>query len=245
MAKTAEPKTAEHHLSTERSHSSRKCYSKVVQSPFYTVMPNATYFLNHPDATTRNIAHAYADGAFLMDNDGEGIHLYTVQGRAIVPMSEDEGLHIPRRLRRELKHFEPRWNTAYRDVIEGCRGHLPGAPARDGEWISEELATLYEHLHFTGLSHSFEVWRDGKLAGGILGIALGGNFVAESKFHRVSNASKVALILLAQHLKQRGFTILDAQIQNPHIATLGVYEIDNDEYQDKLRHALRQNVDIY
>ena len=201
-------------------------------------MPSAAPFLNHPDALTREVARAYAQGAFLMDN-GDGMQFYTVEDRALVPLTEEDGLHVSRRLRRDLKHFEPRVDTAFDDVVLGCRGRLPGAPERDGEWISDELAATYHHLHGTGLAHSFEVWQGGELAGGVLGIVLGGVFFAESKFHRVTNASKAALIHLAAHLHARGFTLLDAQIQNSHIATLGVYEVNADAYAGRLRRALR------
>lgn len=195
-------------------------------------------FLGHPDALTREVARGYAQGSFLMDS-GDGAQWYSVQGRALVPLTEGEGLRVARRLRRELPKFEPRVDTAFAEVVEGCRGHLPGAPERDGEWISDELAALYLHLHASGLAHSFEVWRGGELAGGVLGLALGGAFVAESKFHRVTNASKAALVHLAAHLHARGFTLLDAQIQNPHLATLGVYEVDAGTYRERLRAALR------
>lgn len=206
-------------------------------------MPTALAFLNHPDALTRQVARAYAQGAFLMDN-GEGVQFYTVQTRALVPLTEAGGLHVSRRLRRELAHFEARLDTAFAGVVEGCRGRLPGSPPRDGEWISDELAALYAHLHSTGLAHSFEVWRGGQLAGGVLGIALGGVFFAESKFHRVSNASKAALILLAGHLHVQGFGLLDAQIQNEHIATLGVFEVEGQDYAARLEAALRLDVSL-
>lgn len=183
----------------------------------------------------------YAQGAFLMDN-GDGVQFYSVEGRALVSLTEEAGLHISRRLRRELRHFEPHLDRAFTEVVAGCRGTLPGSPPRDGEWISDDLSAIYEHLHATGLAHSFEVWRDGELAGGVLGIVLGGAFFAESKFHRATNASKAALILLAQHLHQRGFALLDAQIQNDHIATLGVYEVGEEEYQNMLGRALALDV---
>lgn len=204
-------------------------------------MPRASTFLQHPDPLTREVARGYASGAFLMDNGG-GVEWYGVETRALVPLTEEEGLHVARRLRRDLSRFEVRVDSAFEAVVEGCRGALPGSPERDGEWISPPLASLYAHLHETGLAHSFEVWRDGELAGGILGLALGGAFVAESKFHRVTNASKVALVRLAGHLHARGFTLLDAQIQNPHLARLGVYEVRTAEYERRLAHALGQDV---
>ncbi|MFC3834746.1 MULTISPECIES: leucyl/phenylalanyl-tRNA--protein transferase [Deinococcus] len=206
-------------------------------------MPTARHFLSHPDTTTREVARGYARGAFLMDN-GDGVQWYSVDRRAVVPLTREGGLHISRRLARELKHFEPRIDTSFEEVLAGCRGHLPGSPPRDGEWISPELADLYRHLHGTGLVHSFEAWRDGELAGGVLGIALGGAFIAESKFHRVTNGSKAALILLAAHLHTQGFTLLDAQIQNPHLAMLGVYEIASSEYRRQLQEALRLDVSL-
>lgn len=203
-------------------------------------MPPAAFFLNHPDPLTREVARGYAAGAFLMDN-GRGVGWYTVDRRALVPLTEAEGLHVARRLRRELGRFEVRVNTAFSEVVEGCRGQLLGAPKRDGEWISPPLAALYAHLHRSSLAHSFEVWQGGKLAGGVLGLSLGGAFIAESKFHRVTNASKVALVRLAEHLYARGFTLLDAQIQNPHLARLGVYEVSGEEYRQRLREALERD----
>ncbi len=203
-------------------------------------MPTAAHFLRHPDPLTREVAQHYASGAFLMDN-GDGVQWYSVPGRALVPLTEDAGLHIARRLRRELPRFEVRVDTAFGEVIEGCRGQLVGTPPRDGEWISPELAELYGHLHDTGLAHSFEVWREGELAGGVLGLVLGGAFIAESKFHRVTNASKVAVVRLAEHVRARGFILLDAQIQNPHLETLGVYEVTDREYAPLLAAALRVN----
>jgi leucyl/phenylalanyl-tRNA--protein transferase len=201
-------------------------------------------FLKHPDPLTREVARGYASGAFLMDN-GSGVEWYAVETRALVPLTEQEGLHVARRLRRELPRFEVRVDAAFAEVVEGCRGRLPGAPARDGEWISPPLAAIYAHLHGTGLAHSFEVWQGGELAGGILGLALGGAFIAESKFHRVTNASKAALIHLAAHLHARGFSLLDAQIQNPHLARLGVVEVSGAEYRRRLARALRQDANLF
>ncbi len=206
-------------------------------------MPSAEYFLKHPDPLTRLVANGYASGAFLMDN-GDGLEWYEVDNRALVPLTEQAGLHVARRLKRELKHFEVRINTAFSEVILGCRGELEGSPAREGQWISDELIDIYHQLHQTGLAHSFEVWKNGELAGGILGLALGGAFIAESKFHRISNASKAAVVYLGQHLQQQGFLFLDAQIQNDHLQTLGVYEVENKVYKDLLAEALLLDVGL-
>ncbi|WP_309572304.1 leucyl/phenylalanyl-tRNA--protein transferase [Deinococcus sp.] len=206
-------------------------------------MSTARTFLNHRDSRTREVARGYAQGAFLMDNGG-GVQWYSVDMRAVVPLTVQDGLHIARRLARDLPRFEPRCDTAFAEVVAGCRGHLPGSPERDGEWISEELAGLYHHLHDTGLAHSFEVWQGTELAGGVLGLVLGGAFIAESKFHRVTNGSKAAVIHLAAHLHRRGFTLLDAQIQNPHLATLGVREVSGEDYRRLLRAALNLDVTL-
>lgn len=200
-------------------------------------MPLASDFLTHPDPLTREVARGYAGGAFLMDN-GDGTQWYSVRDRALVPLTEAAGLHVARRLRREVGRFEVRLNTAFGDVLRGCRGRLPGSPPRDGEWISDEMVALYLHLRRTGLAHSFEVWQEGQLAGGVLGLSLGGAFFAESMFHRVPNASKVALVRLAGHLHARGYALLDAQIQNPHLQTLGVVEVGGEVYRERLRAAL-------
>ncbi|MFC6590898.1 leucyl/phenylalanyl-tRNA--protein transferase [Deinococcus lacus] len=191
-----------------------------------------------PDPLTAEVAAGYAQGAFLMDNGG-GLEWFTSARRAIVPLTPAEGLHVPRRLRRVLGQFEVRRDTAFAEVVAGCRGRLLGSPERDGEWISPELAQLYLHLHRGGLAHSFEVWQAGQLAGGVLGLALGGAFFAESKFHRVADASKVALVQLAAYLHERGFRLLDAQVQNSHLARFGVYEVTAGEYQRRLEEALR------
>lgn len=196
-------------------------------------------FLHHPDPLTRELARGYAQGGFLMDN-GDGVQWYGVEERAQIPLTEAEGLHVARRLRRELGRFEVRRDTAFAEVVAGCRGRLPGAPPRDGEWINDELEMIYLHAHANGLAHSFEVWQGETLAGGILGMALGGAFIAESKFHRVTNASKVAVIRLAQHLHSQGFSVFDAQILNDHTARLGAYEIDSAEFETRLLRALSQ-----
>ncbi|PTA69518.1 leucyl/phenylalanyl-tRNA--protein transferase [Deinococcus arcticus] len=204
-------------------------------------MPTAAVFLRSPDPLTREVARAYAGGAFLMDN-GDGLQFYTTPRRALVPLSAGAGLHVPRRLQRDLKHFELRVNTAFPEVLAGCRGELPGSPPRDGQWISGELAAIYLHLRAAGLAHSFEAWRGGELAGGVLGLALGGAFLAESKFHRQTNGSKAALIGLAGRLHTRGFALLDAQIQSPHLATLGVREVGSRAYHAQLKAALELDV---
>lgn len=194
---------------------------------------SAARFVLHPDPLVREVAQGYAAGGFLMD-EGAGPQWFTVPRRAVVPMP----LPGSRRLRRSASQFEVRLNADFAGTVAGCRGRLPGSPQRDGEWISDDMAALYGKLRRAGLAHSFEVWRGGELAGGVLGLAIGGVFFAESKFHRVTDASKVALLRLSEALPGCGFTLLDAQVQNPHLARLGVREVSAAAYAPLLQEAL-------
>lgn len=195
-------------------------------------MPAADAFLKHSDPLTAEVARGYARGGFLMDN-GDGLRWYGVSRRALVPLGE--ALHIPRRLARELGRFELRLDADFPGVLAGCAN-------RPETWISAELAGIYSHLHRSGLVHSFEAWRGGELAGGVLGLALGGAFIGESMFTRLAGGSKAALIGLSRHLTARGFTLLDAQVQNPHLARFGTFEVSGAEYRRLLDRALKQDV---
>ena len=202
-------------------------------------MPSADFFLQHPDPLTREIAYGYAGGSFLMDN-GDGLQWYTVGKRALVPLGPV--LHVPRSLNRQIGKFQVAIDLDFAGVLDGCRDR----PA-DETWISDELAAIYLHLHATGLAHSFETWQQGesgelRLAGGVLGLVLGGAFIGETMFHRVTHASKVALVQLSRHLTAQGFVFLDAQIQNPHLARFGTYEIGGAQYRKLLKEALEKDV---
>lgn len=181
-----------------------------------------------PDSDVADLLAGYASGAFLMDN-GDGLQWYTSRRRALVPL--DDRFHVPTSLRRALPKFEVRRDTAFEAVVDGCA-------AREETWISDDLRVLYRRLHRAGHAHSFETWQGGRLAGGVLGITLGGAFVGESMFHAVTDASKVALVRLVEHLRARGFVLFDAQIQNPHLARFGTHEVGEREYARMLRTAL-------
>ena len=196
----------------------------------------ADTFLNHPDPLTREVARGYAGGFFLMDN-GQGLQWYTVSARALVPLGS--GLHVPRSLNRQISRFQVAVDLDFEGVLAGCRDR-----PRDETWISDELAGIYLHLHRTGLVHSFETHQDGHLAGGVLGLVLGGAFIGESMFHSVTHASKVALVQLSRHLSAQGFTLLDAQIQNPHLERFGTYEVSGAAYRRLLKEALGLGVSL-
>lgn len=194
---------------------------------------------NMPEADLFEIITGYTNGFFLMDN-GDGLRWYSSKRHALIPL--DDRFHVPSSLKRILNvgQFEARINADFAGVIQGCRsgGNIP----RDGEWISDELEPIYHALHRAGVAHSFEVWQNGTLAGGILGLAIGGAFIGESMFHHVSNASKVALVQLVEHLNARGFMLFDAQVQNPHLARFGTFEVGEREYRKMLEKAVQLEV---
>ena len=117
--------------------------------------------------------------------------------------------------------------------MRGC------ADRPEGSWIDERFIEVYGALHRAGAAHSVEAWREGRLAGGTYGVALGGAFMAESMFHRETDASKVALAALVQRLREREFTLLDVQYMTPHLESLGAVEISRREYERRLDRALR------
>lgn len=154
---------------------------------------------------------------------------------------ELEQIHVPKSLEKiiDRETFEVTTNRAFRQVMEGCAASAPG---RRTTWITPEFINAYTCLHEAGHAHSVECWLDGKLAGGIYGVALGGLFAGESMFHRISNASKVALVHLANHLRQQEFALFDIQMLTPVTRQLGAVEIPREDYLKRLARALRKNV---
>ena len=110
---------------------------------------------------------------------------------------------------------------------------------REETWINEAFITAYTQLHYAGLAHSVEAWKDGELVGGLYGVALGGAFMGESMFSRATDASKICLVALVEHLKARGYVLHDVQFWTPHLAMSGVKEIPRNEYERRLKEALR------
>lgn len=158
--------------------------------------------------------------------------------RAIFDLDD---FHIPRRLRQTLRsgRFRVTADTDFASVIHACAT----IRRRDGggTWITPEIIRGFTRLHRMGVAHSVEVWQDGSLVGGLYGVALGGFFAGESKFHRVTDASKVALAYTVAHLRSRGFTLFDVQIENPHLAQFGLSVIPREEYLLRLAKALEKD----
>ena len=174
------------------------------------------------------LLHAYRSAVFPMSEPDGEVSWYSPDPRAIIPL--DGGFHLPHGLRRVLQkgRFEIRVDAGFEAVMRACA-------ERDETWINEEIIASYVNLHMLGHAHSVEAWLDGRLAGGLYGVALGGAFFGESMFHTVTDASKVALHALVMRLRACGFTLLDTQWLTPHLATFGAHEIPRSEYTRRLR----------
>lgn len=178
------------------------------------------------------IIAGYAQGYFLMaDDEDSDLQWYSSNEHALIPL--DERFRYPTSLRRAINQnrFEVRINGDFRAVVAGCAD-------RDTTWISKELQEIYWELCQAGWAYSFETWQGTELAGGILGIAIGGAFIGESMFFHIPEGSKVAMVQLVKHLRQQEFILFDAQMTNPHLERFGSYTIDSSAYQDLLQTAI-------
>ena len=148
--------------------------------------------------------------------------------------------HVPRSLSKFIRKlpFEITRDRAFRQVMEACA--VP-APGRRQTWITPEFIEAYTHLHELGEAHSIECWHGSELVGGIYGVSLGGLFAGESMFHRATNASKVALCHLVEHLRTRDFVLFDIQMITPATRQLGAVEISRDEYLRRLHRAVQMD----
>lgn len=186
--------------------------------------------------TPELLLRAYAAGIFPMAESRHGRAIYWVdpRRRGIVPLDR---FHVPRRLAKLVRRgvFEVRIDTACKDVIRACAE--PG-PGRRDTWINTEIQRAYLELHERGFVHSVEAWREGRLAGGLYGVALGGAFFGESMFSRETDASKVALVHLVARLRLGRFRLLDTQFVTDHLLRFGAVEIPSREYLLLLEQAL-------
>ncbi len=156
-----------------------------------------------------------------------GVGWYSPDPRGVLPLEE---FHVPHGLKRALRKspFEVRVNTAFPAVLEGCAD-------RRETWINDSIKNSYRFLHLMGFAHSVEAWKDGELCGGLYGVSVGGAFFGESMFHRRTDASKVALHWLVEHLRARGFGLLDLQWVTDHLRKFGAREIPREEYLERLQ----------
>jgi leucyl/phenylalanyl-tRNA--protein transferase len=181
------------------------------------------------------LVQAYLSGSFPMADPDEGDQIYwhTPETRGLIPL--DDTFKVPKNLMRLYKKekFELTINRAFPEVIEQC------SLLRQGDtWISEEIIAVYTEMHKLGLAHSFEVWLDGVLVGGLYGVAIGKAFFGESMFHTVSDASKIALVFLVEFLQEQNFQLLDCQYLNPHLLQFGAYEVTQEEFLSRLQEII-------
>jgi leucyl/phenylalanyl-tRNA--protein transferase len=190
------------------------------------------------DLEPGTLLEAYRHGLFPMPSGrrGDPMLWFSPVRRGVLPL---DGLRVSRSLRRSVRKYEIRVDTALPEVIDACAD-----PTRPAGWISPEIRAAYVELHRLGWVHSVESWRDGRLAGGLYGVSIGGLFAGESMFHRVTDASKVALVALVELMREDAGEprLLDVQWQTPHLATLGVQQIPRREYLDRLREAVAGGV---
>ncbi len=176
------------------------------------------------------LIEGYRLGVFPMATEDDSIEWFSPDPRAILPL---ETFHVPHALRRVLRRkiFQTTLDRAFPEVIQACAN-------REDTWINREIIESYIRLHELGHAHSVEAWKEGKLAGGLYGVAVGGAFFGESMFHYVTDASKVALVALVEHLRARRFVLLDTQWLTPHLQQFGAIEIPRNHYLRLLRRAV-------
>ena len=176
------------------------------------------------------LLQGYRLGVFPMAMEDDSIQWFSPDPRAILPL---EDFHVPHALRRiaRKKVFETTVDKAFSKVIKACA-------KREDTWINLEIIESYTQLHELGCAHSVEAWKEGRLAGGLYGVAVGGAFFGESMFHYVTDASKITLVTLVEHLRERKFALLDTQWLTPHLQQFGGIEISRDHYLRLLRRAV-------
>ena len=176
------------------------------------------------------LLQGYRLGVFPMAMDDGSIEWFSPDPRGILPL---DLFHIPHALQRVVAKgtFEIRIDTSFAHVMQACA-------EREETWINEEIIASYTALHEMGCAHSVEAWHDGELAGGLYGVSIGGAFFGESMFHRVTDASKVALCALIDRLRAQKFMLLDTQWLTPHLARFGGIEITRRQYMYLLTRAV-------
>jgi leucyl/phenylalanyl-tRNA---protein transferase len=194
------------------------------------------------EITPQVLLKAYACGIFPMAEAADDPALYWIepQARGILPLDD---YHIAKRLKRTVKQdiFDVRIDSDFPAVIAGCGSARAG---RDTTWINDKIRRLYGDLYDLGYCHTVETWRDGRLVGGLYGVALEGAFFGESMFSYETDASKVALVHLLARLVAGGFTLLDCQFVTEHLRQFGTVEVDRKTFHRHLEHALRKPGDF-
>ena len=188
------------------------------------------------DLRPERLLEAYRQGIFPWYNDDQPILWWSPDPRALLFPNK---LHVSRSLKRSLRSrlFTVTLDTTFRHVMEQCAGPRPQYP-EGGTWIINDMLDAYTRLHELGYAHSVETWQEGRLVGGLYGVAIGGAFFAESMFTRVDDASKVALVRLVTQLQAWNFRLIDCQQFSPHVRRFGAEEIPRRAFITHLNQAL-------
>jgi len=184
------------------------------------------------DFAPSTLLEAYRSGCFPWPHDDEDYLWFSPDPRAIIP---PRGLHVSRRLQRRLKQgcFTASIDRSFDEVVFGC------ADREEGTWITPRYRDGFRALYEAGWAHSVEIWdRGGGLAGGLYGVSIGGYFGAESMFHRATDASKAAMVVLAERAAERGFLLIDVQLPTDHLASMGAATVSRERYLELLAGAL-------
>lgn len=190
------------------------------------------------DLSAQRLINAYHDGIFPWYSEGEAIMWWSPNPRAVISFNQ---LNVNKTLKKVIKRspYKITLNNAFEEVIALCAD----APFRtDSTWIVDDMEAAYINLHQLGYAHSIEVWHDNELVGGLYGVAINGFFSGESMFYTKSNASKLALVAMSQHLKSIGVSFIDCQIINPFLASMGCTEITRTRFIDQKENELRIKV---
>ncbi len=187
------------------------------------------------DLTPSTLLKAYTDGVFPWFNDDDPILWWSPDPRAVI---EYETLHVSRSLARLMRSgkFHITIDQSFTRVMSECGQRRP-----EGTWVTPGMIDAYNQLHRLGHAHSLEVWQGDELAGGIYGVGIGAFFAGESMFHRISNGSKVALVALMMHLRERGYELFDVQMTTEHTEKMGAVEIPRARYLRRLRNAVNKS----
>ncbi len=182
------------------------------------------------------LLHAYSIGIFPWYNEPDEIIWWCPEQRCVLFLDE---IKISRSMRNVMNQriFRVTTDRAFDEVIEGCRS----GERKDATWLIDEMADAYRDLFRKGYAHSVEVWHEGVLVGGLYGVSLGHMFFGESMFTKMSNSSKIGFIALVQHLKSKGFKVIDCQVYNNHLGSLGARNIPRMDFLQLLKEELQFN----
>ena len=194
------------------------------------------------EMSVENLRNAYRNGIFPWAIDGLPLPWFCPEKRAVLEFSR---LHIPKSLKKERQKtdFTFTIDKSFIQVIKKC-SRIKRA-RESGTWITKDFIESYTKFHETGDAHSVEVWENEELVGGLYGVDAGGVFCGESMFHTVSNASKLALLFLIEHLRTRGAAWLDAQVMTPHFEVLGAKDVPRGEFLDKLNETQKKKLRLF